>query len=77
MAYLLVCPDCGEEGLDPRYSPSQCQQCGKGFEIEPHCPECDSVLERVKACGAVDFFCNHCNNLVSKRSARYQFKTSQ
>jgi hypothetical protein len=23
-------------------------------------------LERLKACGAVDYFCNHCNTLKSK-----------
>ncbi len=75
MAYLLVCPACGKEGIDPRHASSSCQHCGKPFTVEPHCPQCDSELERVQACGAVDFFCNQCNNLVSKRSARYELKS--
>ncbi|GAA4497735.1 zinc ribbon domain-containing protein [Pseudaeromonas paramecii] len=74
MAYLLSCPACQAEGLDPRRSETSCTQCGKAFRLTPHCPDCDSELERVQACGAVDFFCNRCNNLVSKRAARYDIQ---
>ena len=71
MAFMLQCPSCEQEGLDPRHSPSQCTVCKDNFSLEAHWPQCDGVLERVQACGAVDFFCNSCNNLVSKRSARF------
>ena len=71
MAFMLKCPSCEQEGLDPRHSPSQCTVCKDNFSLEAHCSQCDGVLERVQACGAVDFFCNSCNNLVSKRSARF------
>lgn len=30
------------------------------------CPKCKSELEQLKACGAVNYFCNSCNELVSK-----------
>ncbi|TCS43787.1 zinc-ribbon domain-containing protein [Reinekea marinisedimentorum] len=32
------------------------------------CPKCNSELEELRACGAVNYFCNSCNELVSKRS---------
>lgn len=31
------------------------------------CPDCRHEVEVIKACGCRDFFCNHCNQLVSKR----------
>ena len=74
MAYQIACPACGSEALDPRRSQSECSACHQHFVVTAHCPECDGVLERVQACVAVDFFCNHCNNLVSKRAARYDLR---
>ncbi|MGL5706821.1 MAG: zinc-ribbon domain-containing protein, partial [Aeromonas sp.] len=26
----------------------------------------------LKACGAVDYFCNHCNSLISKRAVAFK-----
>ncbi len=77
MAYQIACPACGEEGLDPRRSETACTACQAVFRLTPHCPQCNAVLERVQACGAVDFFCNTCNNLVSKRAARYDIEAVQ
>ncbi len=31
------------------------------------CPDCKNPVEVLKACGCNDYFCNHCNQLVSKR----------
>jgi hypothetical protein len=33
------------------------------------CPKCNHELEVIRACGCQDYFCNHCNELVSKRKA--------
>ena len=33
------------------------------------CPDCQSQLEEIKACGCRDLFCNSCNQLVSKNRA--------
>ena len=35
-------------------------------------PACGQELERLRACGAVDYFCNHCNTLVSKRTVLFE-----
>lgn len=31
------------------------------------CPDCRQPVEILKACGCRDYFCNHCNQIVSKR----------
>ncbi|WP_410498301.1 zinc ribbon domain-containing protein [Chitinibacter sp. S2-10] len=37
-------------------------------ENKPLCPDCGKEIEVLKACGAISYFCNHCNEL--KSSAR-------
>ena len=32
-----------------------------------YCPTCKQEIERVQACGAVQYFCNHCKGLVSSK----------
>ena len=31
------------------------------------CPDCLKPVEVIIACGCKDYFCNHCNQLVSKK----------
>ncbi|MFM5440602.1 zinc ribbon domain-containing protein [Aeromonas enteropelogenes] len=66
-----LCPSCQAE-LDTRSKEQICGQCQANVRITALCPTCQQELERLKACGAVDYFCNHCNNLVSKRSVKFQ-----
>lgn len=42
------------------------------FRVTAICPTCQQELERLKACGAVDYFCNNCNSLISKRSVQFK-----
>lgn len=30
------------------------------------CPKCENKIQKLQACGATQFFCDHCNELVSK-----------
>lgn len=71
MAYLIRCPSCEQDGLDPKQDQPECLHCHAVFRIERQCPVCHQTLAKLQACGAVDFFCNQCNNLVSKRQAEY------
>ncbi|MEL3919148.1 zinc ribbon domain-containing protein [Aeromonas enteropelogenes] len=66
-----LCPSCQVE-LDTRSKEQTCGQCQANVRITALCPICQQELERLKACGAVDYFCNHCNNLVSKRAVKFQ-----
>lgn len=64
----LLCPSCQAE-LDTRSKEQTCGQCRANVHVTAICPTCQQELERLKACGAVDYFCNHCNSLIS--SGRY------
>lgn len=77
MSYMLMCPHCQQEGLDARRAETNCTHCGKAYRLLPRCPTCNDELERVQACGAVDFFCHKCNGLVSKRSANYELTAQE
>ncbi|MFQ2312197.1 zinc ribbon domain-containing protein [Aeromonas dhakensis] len=67
----LVCPACQGE-LDSRSRETTCGQCQARYQIRALCPTCRQELELLKACGAVDYFCNHCNSLVSKRAVLFE-----
>lgn len=68
---MPTCPACGAE-LDSRSSETSCTRCQARYRILALCPTCQQALERLRACGAVDYFCNHCNALVSKRAVRFE-----
>ncbi|MBE9608667.1 YfgJ family double zinc ribbon protein [Chitinilyticum piscinae] len=34
------------------------------------CPDCGKPLEVMKACGAIQYFCPHCNELKSGKRVR-------
>ncbi|MFC5707327.1 zinc ribbon domain-containing protein [Aeromonas eucrenophila] len=67
----LVCPACSA-ALDSRSRETSCPQCQARYRIRALCPTCEQELERLKACGAVDYFCNHCNSLISKRAVAFE-----
>lgn len=61
------CPQCAEllvrQGLE-----LQCLACVRAWRERQLCPQCESELELLKACGAIDYFCPSCNTLQSKRT---------
>lgn len=65
------CPLCLAE-LDPRSEVQCCGQCQARLGVTAICPTCQQALERLKACGAVDYFCHHCNSLISKRAVQFK-----
>ncbi|WP_421299954.1 zinc ribbon domain-containing protein [Aeromonas veronii] len=67
----LFCPSCQAE-LDTRSKEQTCGQCQANVHVTAICPTCQQELERLKACGAVDYFCNHCNSLISKRTVQFK-----
>ncbi|SIR42731.1 zinc-ribbons [Aeromonas sp. RU39B] len=71
---MVACPLCGED-IDPRSRETTCSHCQGLYRITASCPDCGEPLERLKACGAVDYFCNRCNQLVSK--SRVNFSASK
>lgn len=69
----FCCPDCQAELSHPAPGHWRCESCAKDFTKVAYCNQCHEPLEVLKACGAVNYFCNHCNELKSKKSAEYRF----
>lgn len=67
------CPECGKE-LVWNNGHYFCGSCEKAFAKQAFCNVCGAELEKIRACGAVNYFCNSCNELKSKSSARYVFE---
>lgn len=43
-----------------------CEQCGQHYPRKALCPDCHQPLEVLKACGALDYFCQQGHGLISK-----------
>jgi hypothetical protein len=67
----LLCPHCQSELIRSGESKRHCEACHTDFILSIECHECGEALQRLKACGAVNFWCDHCNELKSKSSASY------
>jgi hypothetical protein len=66
------CPICMKElEWDGQY---HCTDCQQHFAKIGYCPTCETELEKLQACGATNYFCNHCNELKSKSKIRFEFK---
>lgn len=47
-----------------------CDECKQSYEKINECQDCANPLELLRACGASNLFCHHCNSLKSKRDAK-------
>ncbi|HFS3244219.1 TPA: zinc ribbon domain-containing protein, partial [Escherichia coli] len=54
----LHCPQC-QHVLDQDNGHARCRSCGEFIEMKALCPDCHQPLQVLKACGAVDYFCQH------------------
>ncbi|HDG1698944.1 TPA: zinc ribbon domain-containing protein [Kluyvera ascorbata] len=62
----FICPTC-QASLEVLGNQAHCDHCEKDFTLEARCPECHKPLEVLKACGAVDYFCQNGHGLISKK----------
>lgn len=67
----LECPKCAHALIRSGELKRRCESCQGDFKLHIACNECGDEIERLKACGAVSFWCNNCNELKSKSSAVY------
>jgi transcription initiation factor IIE alpha subunit len=70
MTMELSCPNCGQT-LQATDSGARCESCAQGFRLEARCPDCHQPLEVLKACGAVDYFCQNGHGLISKKRVEF------
>lgn len=61
------CPDCSAPLLRQGRE-LNCPTCVRVWTEQTLCPQCESELELLKACGAIDYFCPQCKVLQSKRT---------
>ena len=66
----LDCPLC-HAPLDVKGSSAPQGQIPFRTERNARCPECHQPLEVLKACGAVDYFCQHGHGLISKKRVEF------
>ena len=62
----FTCPTC-QASLEVQGDHAYCDHCQKDFKLEMRCPVCHKPLEILKACGAVDYFCQSGHGLISKK----------
>ena len=69
----LKCPVCEEplEPLEQQGGSAHCSQCEQDFALQALCPECHKPLDVLKACGAVDYFCQNGHGLISKKRVEF------
>lgn len=49
-----------------------CEHCGARYEKQPICPDCHQPVQVLKACGAVDYFCQHGHGLLSRKRVAFR-----
>ena len=64
------CPICQSE-LVSTEAGVFCEHCRQDFKLEAHCPDCHKPLQVLKACGAVDYFCQNGHGLISKKRVEF------
>lgn len=50
------------------------EHCEQAYQKMNYCPDCLSEVEKLKACGATNYFCKRCNSLKSKSRVTHDFK---
>lgn len=66
----LICPVC-HQALERNGETARCASCEKDFKLEAQCPDCHQPLQVLKACGAVDYFCQNSHGLISKKRVEF------
>ena len=66
----LACPIC-RAPLARQDHNAHCPHSATDFALEARCPDCHKPLEVLKACGAVDYFCQNGHGLISKKRVEW------
>lgn len=66
----ITCPVC-HHALERNGDTAHCETCAKDFSLQAMCPDCRQPLQVLKACGAVDYFCQNGQGLISKKRVNF------
>lgn len=67
-----LCPVC-HTAMDEVSGHFHCATCSSDYQPQAICPDCEKPLQLLKACGAVDYFCQHGHGLISKKRVKYEY----
>lgn len=67
----IICPTC-KATLEHENGMAHCGNCGNDIALVASCPECHQPLQVLKACGAVDYFCQNGHGLISKKRVEFE-----
>ncbi|AOR62054.1 zinc ribbon domain-containing protein [Pectobacterium wasabiae] len=67
-----ICPHCHSVMDWQTGNTFQCVACQQHYQRKAACPECNHSLQELKACGAVDYFCQQ-HGMVSKRRIVFSY----
>ncbi|QQG29745.1 zinc ribbon domain-containing protein [Pectobacterium carotovorum] len=67
-----LCPDCHHAMMWQPDGSFLCEGCQQDYLREAACPECKHSLQELKACGAVDYFCQQ-HGMISKRRVAFSY----
>lgn len=68
-----LCPGCAKPMIW-RQGLYHCETCHCDYQQFAHCPDCGLPLQELKACGAVDYLCQHGHGLVSKKRVVFSYQ---
>ncbi|NBD01389.1 hypothetical protein GV764_20515 [Atlantibacter hermannii] len=66
----IQCPHC-QQPVEATVTVAHCAHCQQDINLEARCPDCHQPLQVLKACGAVDYFCQHGHGLISKKRVEF------
>ena len=67
-----LCPVC-QKAMTEGSGHFHCETCHGNYQQQAECPDCAQPLQVLKACGAVDYFCQHGHGLISKRRIHFNY----
>ena len=66
----IQCPHC-QQPVEGNATVARCEHCQQDITLEARCPDCHQPLQVLKACGAVDYFCQNGHGLISKKRVEF------
>lgn len=67
-----LCPVC-QKKMTEVSGHFHCSSCHGNYQQQVECPDCAKPLQLLKACGAVDYFCQNGHGLISKSRIRFSY----
>ncbi|MEN4907008.1 zinc ribbon domain-containing protein [Rahnella bonaserana] len=67
-----LCPACGQP-MSWVSGHFHCDTCDTDYQQTALCPDCQQPLQELKACGAVDYFCQNGHGMISKKRITFTY----